>query len=38
MGSPRQKVEALRAAGVRVADVHHEVAKLVAEALAERVH
>jgi succinyl-CoA synthetase alpha subunit len=37
MGSPRQKVEALRAAGVRVADVHHEITTLVAEALGQRV-
>lgn len=33
MGSPKAKVEALRAAGVLVADVHHEIAPLLKNAL-----
>jgi succinyl-CoA synthetase alpha subunit len=36
MGSPKAKVETLRASGVLVADVHHEVAPLIRNAIAER--
>ncbi len=36
MGSPHAKIETLRASGVLVANVHHEIAPLVKNAVAER--